>query len=87
MVNRNREKRVRVILDVENYRKKREQNLEALALRLSDKVKKTRKSIVMRPMSSHERRIVHTALQGDPQINTYSTGDEPNRKVVIALKK
>lgn len=87
IVNRNREEKVRVVLDVEDYRKKREQSLEALALRLSDRVKKTRKSVVMRPMSSQERRIVHTALQGDPQISTYSMGDEPNRKVVISLKK
>ena len=87
IVNRNREEKVRVVLDVEDYRKKREESLEALALRLSDRVKKTRKSVVMRPMSSQERRIVHTALQGDPQISTYSTGDEPNRKVVISLKK
>jgi len=87
IVNRNREDRVRVVLDVEDYRKKREESLEALALRLSDRVKKTRKSVVMRPMSSQERRIVHTALQGDPQISTYSMGDEPNRKVVISLKK
>ena len=87
IVNRNREEKVRVVLDVEDYRKKREESLEALALRLSDRVKKTRKSVVMRPMSSQERRIVHTALQGDPQISTYSMGDEPNRKVVISLKK
>jgi len=87
IVNRNREERVRVVLDVEDYRKKREESLEALALRLSDRVKKTRKSVVMRPMSSQERRIVRTALQGDPQISTYSMGDEPNRKVVISLKK
>lgn len=87
IVNRNREDRVRVVLDVEDYRKKREESLEALAMRLSDRVKKTRKSVVMRPMSSQERRIVHTALQGDPQISTYSMGDEPNRKVVISLKK
>lgn len=87
IVNRNREEKVRVVLDVEDYRKKREESLEALALRLSDRVKKTRKNVVMWPMSSQERRIVHTALQGDPQISTYSLGDEPNRKVVISLKK
>lgn len=87
IMNRKRDEKVRVILDVEDYRKKREQSLEALALRLSDKVKKTRKNVVMRPMSSQERRIVHTALQGDPQVTTYSMGDEPNRKVVISLKK
>lgn len=87
IVNRNREEKIRVMLDVEDYRKKREISLEELALRLSDKVKKTRKNVVMRPMTSQERRIVHTALQGDPQISTYSMGDEPNRKVVISLKK
>lgn len=87
IMNRKRDEKVRIILDVEDYRKKREQSLEALALRLSDKVKKTRKNVVMRPMSSQERRIVHTALQGDPQVTTYSMGNEPNRKVVISLKK
>lgn len=87
IVNRQREERIRVLLDVEDYRKKREESLEALALRLSDKVKKTRKNVVMRPMSSQERRVVHTVLQPDPQITTFSLGDEPNRKVVISLKK
>ncbi|MGI6433969.1 MAG: RNA-binding cell elongation regulator Jag/EloR [Syntrophomonadaceae bacterium] len=85
--NRNREDKIRIILDVEDYRKKKEQSLQSLALRLSDKVKNTKKNVVMRPMSSQERRIVHTALQGDPQVTTYSTGDEPNRKVVISLKR
>ncbi len=85
--NRQREDRIRIILDVEDYRKKREESLEALALRLSDKVKKTKKNVVMRPMSSQERRIVHTVLQADSQITTFSLGDEPNRKVVISLKK
>ena len=87
IINRKREERIRVIIDVEDYRRKREESLEALALRLSEKVKDTRKNIVMRPMSSQERRIVHTALQGDPQITTYSIGEEPNRKLVITLKK
>ncbi|MEA1961542.1 MAG: RNA-binding cell elongation regulator Jag/EloR [Bacillota bacterium] len=87
MINRKREDKIRLVLDVEEYRKKREQSLESLALRLSDKVKETRKNVVMRPMSSQERRIVHTILQEDPQVVTYSMGDEPNRKVVISLKK
>lgn len=87
ILNRNKEERMNLVLDVEDYRKKREKSLESLALRLSDKVKNTKKNIVMRPMNSQERRIIHTTLQGDPQITTYSTGDEPNRKVVIALKK
>ncbi|MGI5920336.1 MAG: RNA-binding cell elongation regulator Jag/EloR [Syntrophomonadaceae bacterium] len=87
IVNRNREEKVRVVLDVEDYRKKREESLESLALRLSDKVKKTRKNIIMRPMSSQERRVVHTVLQSDPHVTTYSMGDEPYRKVVISLKR
>jgi spoIIIJ-associated protein len=87
IINRNREDKIRIVLDVEDYRRKREESLESLALRLSDKVKKTRKNVVMRPMSSQERRIVHTVLQGDPGVTTYSTGDEPYRKVVISLKK
>ncbi|MDD3364012.1 MAG: protein jag [Syntrophomonas sp.] len=87
MLNRKREEKIRIVLDVEDYRKKREQSLEALALRLSDKVKQTQKNVIMRPMSSQERRIVHTVLQEDPVLVTYSMGEEPNRKVVIALKK
>lgn len=87
MINRKRGERIRLILDVEDYRKKRDESLESLARRLSDKVKDTQKNVVMRPMTSQERRIVHTALQEDPQVVTYSMGDEPNRKVVIALKK
>ncbi|NMC28141.1 MAG: protein jag [Syntrophomonadaceae bacterium] len=87
MLNRKREEKIRIVLDVEDYRRKREQSLEALALRLSEKVKQTQKNVIMRPMSSQERRIVHTLLQGDPQLVTYSMGEEPNRKVVIALKK
>jgi len=87
IINRQREEKIRLVLDVEDYRKKREESLESLALRLADKVKNTQKNVVMRPMSSQERRIVHTVLQEDPQIATYSMGDEPNRKVVIALKK
>ncbi|QGU00613.1 RNA-binding protein Jag [Candidatus Syntrophocurvum alkaliphilum] len=87
IVNKNREERIRVVFDVEDYRKKKEESLESLALRLSDKVKKTQRNVVMRPMSSQERRIIHTVLQNDPYITTYSMGDEPNRKVVISLKK
>lgn len=87
MVNRKRDQKMRIVLDVEDYRKKREQSLESLALRLSEKVKQTQKNVIMRPMNPQERRIVHTVLQDDPQLITYSMGDEPNRKVVIALKK
>lgn len=87
MVNREVEEKVRVVLDVEDYRLRREESLQSLAVKLSEKVKRTRRSVVMRPMSPQERRVVHTALQGDPEIVTFSQGDEPNRKVVISLKK
>jgi len=87
MINRKREEKMRIVLDVEDYRKKREQSLEALAIRLAEKAKQTQKNVIMRPMSSQERRIVHTVLQEDSHVVTYSMGEEPNRKVVIALKK
>ncbi|MGI6551101.1 MAG: RNA-binding cell elongation regulator Jag/EloR [Syntrophomonadales bacterium] len=87
MVNRELDERVRVILDVEDYRMRKEESLKSLAVNLSERVKRTRRSVVMRPMGPHERRVVHTALQGDPDIVTFSQGEEPNRKVVISLKK
>ena len=87
IVNKDREEKIRIVLDVEDYRRKKERSLEKLAIKLSDKVKSTQKNVVMRPMSPQERGIIHTVLQGDPQVTTYSTGDEPNRKVVITMKK
>lgn len=87
MVNRVSEERIRVVLDVENYRLKKEENLKNLAVKLSEKVKKTKRSVTMRPMSPRERRIIHTALQNDPEIFTFSQGEEPERKVVISLKR
>lgn len=86
-VNKNSEKRIRILLDVEEYRKRREETLIKLALRLSDKVKKTRKNVVLEPMNPHERRVIHTALQNDDSVYTFSQGNEPYRKVVISLKK
>ena len=87
MVNRVAKEKVRVVLDVEDYRLRKEESLRSMAVNLSDKVKRTRRSVVMRPMSPHERRVIHTALQGDPEIVTFSQGEEPHRKVVISLKK
>jgi len=84
--NRGEEERCKVILDAENYRKKREQALVALALKMADKVKRTRRRVALEPMSAYERRILHTALQDDPDVTTYSEGIEPRRKVIIALK-
>lgn len=85
-VNRVLEHKIKVILDVEGYRKRREQTLINLARRLSNRVKETGNRIVLEPMNPQERRVIHTALQNDSQILTFSEGQEPNRKVVIALR-
>lgn len=81
------EGRVRIVLDVEDYRKRREETLVRLAQRLANKVKRKNQRIVLEPMSRHERKIIHMALQDDPQIATYSEGEEPYRKIVIAAKR
>lgn len=84
--NRNSEMRQRVVVDAGGYRERREETLLRLANRLAEKAKRTGRRIMLEPMSAHERRIIHTALQNDQQIVTYSEGDEPYRKVVISLK-
>ena len=81
------EGRKRIVLDVEEYRKRREETLVRLAHRLANKVKRRNQRIVLEPMSRHERKIIHMALQDDPQIVTYSEGEEPYRKIVIAAKR
>lgn len=86
VVNKNRENYLRVLLDTEDYRKKREQTLVRLANKLAYKVRKTGKEIVLEPMNPYERRIIHSALQGNPGINTKSQGEEPFRRVLIAAK-
>ena len=77
------ENRLHILLDVENYRSRREETLIRLASRLADKVKRTGEKIMLEPMNRHERKIIHTALQNDSRVVTYSAGDEPYRKVVI----
>lgn len=77
------EERVRIILDVENYRSRREETLRHLAFRLADKVRHTGEKIMLEPMNRHERKIIHMALQDNYKVTTYSAGDEPYRKVVI----
>ncbi|EEG76924.1 RNA-binding cell elongation regulator Jag/EloR [Dethiobacter alkaliphilus] len=74
----------RVILDVEDYREKREETLRVLASNLAKKALRNGKQVILEPMSPQERRIIHTALQDHPDVSTYSQGDEPYRKVVIA---
>ena len=87
VVSRKMGQRNRIILDVEGYRKRREETLVKLAQRLSEKVKRTGHNIVLEPMSPHERRIIHTALQNDQRVRTFSEGEEPYRKVVITRKR
>jgi spoIIIJ-associated protein len=77
----------RVLLDTENYRKKREETLIRLANKLAFKVKKYNKSVYLEPMNPYERRIIHAALQDNSYVTTHSEGDEPYRRVVIDLKK
>jgi len=77
---------ISVILDTENYRKRRRETLEALASSLAKKVKATKKNVVLEPMSRYERHIIHTALQNDRFVKTHSEGNEPYRNVVIAPK-
>lgn len=85
-VNRQLKNKVKIVIDIEGYRKRREQTLISLARRLSAKVKATGKKVILEPMNSQERRIIHTALQNENEIYTFSEGKEPNRKVVIALR-
>lgn len=77
----------RVILDTENYRLKREETLKRLARRIAEKVKTTQKQVKLEPMNPYERRIIHSALQNDAYVETYSEGDEPYRRVVVDMKK
>jgi len=79
--------RSRIILDIEHYRSKREKTLTMLAEKISLRVKRTGSKVVLEPMNPHERRIIHTALQGDAEVQTYSEGVEPYRKVVVAPKR
>lgn len=87
VVNKHSNRYVRVTMDVENYREKREETLVRLARRLADKVVRFRRSISLEPMNPYERRIIHSALQNNEFVETYSVGEDPNRKVVIALKQ
>ena len=76
----------RVVVDTENYRQKREETLVRLANRLAAKARTMNKSVVLEPMNPYERRVIHSALQNNPNITTHSIGEEPYRKVVIELK-
>ena len=86
-VNRSGSGRVRVQLDAENYRAKREQSLQHLARKVAGKVTKYRRSVTLEPMNAYERHVIHTALQDVPGVTTYSTGTEPNRRVIVAYDR
>ena len=86
-VNRGNGSRVRVHVDAENYRAKREESLESLAKKMAVKVVKFGRSMTLEPMNAYERHVIHTALQDHPRVTTYSTGTEPNRRVVIAIDR
>ena len=79
--------RIRFIVDVEDYRKRRADTLQQLALRLADRVKRSGDRVVLEPMTPHERKIIHMSLQEDLRIETYSEGEEPFRRVVIVSKR
>lgn len=87
VINKNADVHKRVIIDAENYRSKREETLKRLALRVASNVKNTGKCIKLEPMNPYERRIIHSTLQDDDEIKTYSEGNEPYRRVIINLNK
>lgn len=87
IVNKESEEYLRVKLDTENYRERRKATLENLAKNIASKVKRTKRPVALEPMNPYERRIIHSALQGDPYVTTHSEGEEPCRKVVVTLKK
>lgn len=86
VTNRNADTYIRVILDCNQYRSKRERSLQKLARRLADKAVQTGRDIKLEPMNPYERRIIHTYLQNDENVNTFSQGNEPNRRVIIKRK-
>ena len=87
VANKVQEGYVRVKLDTENYRERRKETLENLAKNIAHKVKRTKRSVSLEPMNPYERRIIHSALQGDKYISTHSEGEEPYRRVVVTLNR
>ena len=87
VANKHQDGYVRVKLDTENYRARREETLKHLAKNIAHKVKRNRRPVSLEPMNPYERRIIHSALQSDPYVTTHSEGEEPYRKVVVTLKR
>ena len=86
-INRDSNKRSRINVDAENYRLKREESLRRLAVKVAGKVVKYRRNITLEPMNAYERHVIHATLQDVPDVTTYSTGTEPNRRVVVSYSK
>ena len=86
-VNTGTDKRIRIQMDAENYRARREQSLESLARKVATKVQKYRRSVTLEPMNAYERHVIHAALQDVKGVTTYSVGAEPNRRVVVAFDR
>ena len=86
-VNRGGEKRVRIHVDAENYRLKREQSLQHLAMKVAAKVVKYKRNVTLEPMNAYERHVIHTVLQNVENVTTYSMGTEPNRRVIVAYDR
>lgn len=87
VANKHQDGYVRVKLDTENYRARREETLRHLSKNIAHKVKRTRRPVALEPMNPYERRIIHSSLQSDPYVTTHSEGEEPYRKVVVTLKR
>jgi len=87
VINKSSSNRVRVTVDAENYRASRHEALQKLATKVAAKVVKYRRNMTLEPMNSYERHVIHTALQGYPNVTTYSVGSEPNRRIVVAYHK
>ena len=87
VVNKGTTEYIRVKVDTENYRQRRKETLENLAKNISYKVKRTKRPVALEPMNPYERRIIHSALQNDRYVTTYSEGEEPYRRVVVTLKR
>ncbi len=86
VASKNIEGRVKVLLNIEGYREKREKALEELAEKIAKSVIKTGKTITLEPMSSYERKVIHSTLQNNEKVRTYSKGEEPYRRIVVSLK-
>ena len=87
VVNKGKDKYVRIKVDTEDYRNRRKETLESLAKNIAYKVKRSRKPVSLEPMNPYERRIIHAELQADKYVDTHSEGEEPHRKVVITLNR